>query len=54
MHSAVNDKNLEEWRKQLSEENDLSKYLIGFFQETFSRLEVIQQEKLEFLLTLRK
>ena len=54
MHSAVNDKNLEEWRKQLSEENDLSKYLIGFFQETFSRLEVIQREKLEFLRTLRK
>jgi hypothetical protein len=54
LHSAVNDKNIEEWRKQLRNEDDISKYLIGFFQETFTRLNVIYEEKLEFSRTLRK
>ena len=48
LHSAVNDKNIEDWRKQLRDETDISKYLIGFFQGTFTRLNVIHEEKLAF------
>jgi len=54
LHSAINDKNIEEWRDKLKLEEDLSKYLIGFFKETFTRLEVIQRERDEFSRTLRK
>ena len=54
LHSAVNDSSLEEWRSELRKEENLVKYLIGFFQGTFSRLETIQREKDEFSRMYRK
>lgn len=54
LHSAVNDSSLEEWRNELREEENLAKYLIGFFQGSFSRLETIQREKDEFSRMYRK
>ena len=54
LHSAVNDSSLEEWRNELKAEENLAKYLIGFFQGSFSRLETIQREKAEFSRMYRK
>ena len=54
LHSAVNDSSLEEWRNELKAEENLAKYLIGFFQGSFSRLKTIQREKAEFSRMYRK